>query len=220
MRDKGLIIGLGNPGKEYEQTRHNFGFMVVDALLTEAAGEGGTLTQLSGKKDPFELWRWNIPGQTSWFIAKPLTYMNLSGEAARRILDYYRIEPDDMLVIHDELDLPLGRLRMKKGGSNAGHKGLNSIQQQLGTADFYRLRLGIGKGPDKGSGTIAKVLGRFSPEEKPRADQVLEAGLSATKLFMFKTPGDAIKYCSSLSFLPKPDKKAEQKNIEAEPENS
>lgn len=176
-----LIVGLGNPGREYEATRHNFGFLAVDALLEAWKPLAGP-TLLSGRKDPFELYKGMAPGTTGpqrIFLLKPLTYMNKSGEAVRRVLDYYNLDADKMLVLHDEMDLPLGRMRLKKGGGNAGHNGLKSIDLHAGTPDYHRLRLGIGK--PAGFEGASFVLGRFAGFERSLVQEVLEAVVKGTE---------------------------------------
>lgn len=176
-----LIAGLGNPGREYEATRHNFGFLGVDALL-RAWTPLGTPTLVSSRKDPFELFKATAPGPQRMFLLKPLTYMNKSGEAVRRVLDYYHLDAGNLLVLHDEMDLPLGRMRLKKGGGNAGHNGLKSIDLHAGTPDYHRLRLGIGK--PAGFEGASFVLGRFAPFERPLVDEVLQAVISGVELLL------------------------------------
>ena len=195
-----LIAGLGNPGKEYEATRHNFGFLAVDALC-EAWRPLGEPSLVSSRKDPFELFRAMAPSATGpqrIFLLKPLTYMNKSGEAVRRVLDYYNLDAEKLLVLHDEMDLPLGRMRLKKGGGNAGHNGLKSIDLHAGTPEYYRLRLGIGK--PAGFEGASFVLGRFASCERPLAAEVLAAVVEGTELL---TRGDfraAQQLCNG--FLP------------------
>ena len=200
----GLIVGLGNPGREYEYTRHNFGFMVIDALLA-ACERYSPPNRLSGQRDPYGLWRVTLPDhkgrRLDWLLATPLTYMNRSGEPVQRIAAYYHIEPESLLVLHDELDLPLGRMKMKKGGGNAGHNGLRSIQQMLGTPDFYRLRLGIGKGRGDGA---SWVLGRFSEEEREPLRATLAGAVEGLELFMRQGPKKAQQFCNGFS-LAAPD---------------
>ena len=140
MAVAGLIVGLGNPGKQYESTRHNMGFLFVDELLREAKN----VSSMSGDKFRCELWKAALPGSPDqWLIAKPQTFMNLSGECVQPLAAWHRLLPENILVVHDELDIAPGRMKFKKGGGNAGHNGLKSITQRLGTPDFYRLRLGI-----------------------------------------------------------------------------
>ena len=200
MNPSGLIVGLGNPGREYEGTRHNFGFLALDAL-TEACRELGRLSVVSGRSDPYILERCSLRlpavGDCDWLFAKPLTYMNKSGEAVRRISDYYRVSAHAILVIHDELDLPLGRMRMKQGGGNAGHNGLKSIQQHLGTPDFHRLRLGIGKSPYGDNASY--VLSRFSGQETPVTAAVAAAAAQGLLLFMRGDPPAALQHCNGFT---------------------
>lgn len=176
MQLSGIIVGLGNPGAEYAMTRHNFGFMLVDALLNYAReADFGPVEKISSPKDKLELWKaWLAPRPAlPWLFIKPLTFMNLSGQAVRPVISYYNIPVDSLIALHDEMDLPLGRMRFKFGGGSAGHKGINSMVQELGTPDFYRLRLGIGKrGPE---GAIKHVIGRFSKTEEDAAAKVLRA---------------------------------------------
>lgn len=192
----GLIVGLGNPGPEYAHTRHNYGFMAVESLLA-ACEKKGLTRSLSGRNDPFFLWRCSLPGLADYLLCEPLTYMNKSGEAVQRVAAYYQIEPADMLVLHDELDLPLGRMKLKKGGGNAGHNGLRSIQQMLGTPDFYRLRLGVGK--PAGYNAASYVLSKFSQSELPSLAACLEAAVTGALLFMEQGPRPAQQFCNSFS---------------------
>ena len=199
---RGLIVGLGNPGPEYERTRHNFGFMLADALLGEA-DKRGSVRLLSGKKDPFALWRVDFgkPAGREWLLTTPFTFMNRSGDAVQRIAAYYHLEAGDTLVLHDELDLPLGRMKFKKGGGNAGHNGLRSVQQMLGTPDFYRLRLGIGK--PAGYDSASYVLSRFSQAEQEPLAKTLEAAAQGVLLFTREGERAAQQFCNGFSLEPK-----------------
>lgn len=195
MEPGGLIVGLGNPGEEYRRTRHNFGFMVVEALLA-AAEKSDAVRQLSGRKDPFVLWRCPLPDATvPWLLAEPLTYMNRSGEAVQRIAAYYRIETERILVVQDELDLPLGRMKFKQGGGSAGHKGIISIEQMLGSADFYRLRLGVGKAA--GRDGASWVLGRFGADEAEILQATIAAAMTGIGLFASRGAAMAQRYCNA-----------------------
>lgn len=203
MEIGGLIVGLGNPGTEYQGTRHNFGFMVLEALLAECE-RSAPANRLSGQKDPFSLWRTSLTDnkgvRRDWFLAMPLTYMNRSGEPVQRIAAYYHIEPEQILVLHDELDLPLGRMKLKKGGGNAGHNGLKSIQQMLGTPDFFRLRLGIGKPP--GHNGISWVLGRFAAEQREALEKTIAAAVEGVVIFARQGPRKAQQFCNGFSLEP------------------
>jgi PTH1 family peptidyl-tRNA hydrolase len=173
-----LIAGLGNPGPKYELTRHNFGFMAVNALL-----DAGSARQLSMGKDA-ELYNLRLPGiDGELLVIKPMTFMNLSGRAVSYALNYYKLSVEDLVVVHDELDLPLGRLRMKKGGGLAGHNGLKSIAAETGSQDFVRLRLGIGR-PQGKIDVSSWVLNAFRPEEREIAEKVLPAAVAALRLYL------------------------------------
>jgi len=147
------IAGLGNPGARYKLTRHNVGFLFLDWLAT--------LHKFSfqAEKD-CELWRGELQGEQVTLV-KPMTYMNLSGGPISRVMNYYKLS--GLLVIHDEVDLPFGDIRMKKGGGEAGHNGLKSISEALGTKEYSRVRIGVGKNPVMD--TADWVLSRFTDEE-------------------------------------------------------
>jgi PTH1 family peptidyl-tRNA hydrolase len=134
-----LIVGLGNPGPEYEQTRHNAGFWLVDNLANTLPGcrlqRESRFNALAAKT--------RIAGQEVWLL-EPQTFMNRSGQSVGALARFYKINPDEVLVVHDELDIPPGAAKLKKGGSSGGHNGLKDITAQLGTQDYWRLRLGIG----------------------------------------------------------------------------
>ncbi len=177
-----LIVGLGNPGTKYNGTRHNMGFMFVDYYL-EYCTHKGRAEELSGAKFKCELWRVKENMQSPWrLLAKPQTFMNLSGDSVQPLLAWHKLTPEDLIVVHDELDIAPGQLRFKFGGGNAGHNGLKSITQRLGTADFYRLRLGIGRPSAPEDGDVSNfVLSWPKDKEKeclentfPKATEVLD----------------------------------------------
>ena len=153
-----LMIGLGNPGSRYARTRHNIGFMVLEKI---AAQWKISLTQKSFDA----LWNRGKINNVSVLLAMPQTYMNLSGKSVGRLMAYYKVDIDHVIVIHDDLDLPFGTIRLKKGGGDAGHKGLKSVITALGSADFLRIRMGIGKPADK-AGVENYVLQKFNQEEQ------------------------------------------------------
>ena len=186
MEIGGLFLGLGNPGPTYAGTRHNYGFLMADALL-EACRRDGDVSPLSGGKKQYEAWKCRLPiaSRETWIIAKPQTFMNKSGEAAVPLLQYYRIPPSHLVVAHDELDLPTGKMRFKLGGGAAGHNGIRSIADCLGSPEFYRLRLGIGK--PEGFEVTSFVLGRFSGPETNAVSEVLPAAVEG--FFRFRSTG-------------------------------
>ncbi len=160
-----LIVGLGNPGKQYEQTRHNIGFEVIDALSSQLAIP---LTQSKFKG----LYGVGFFKGEKVLLLKPLTYMNLSGESIRAVMDYYQIDLEDLLVIYDDLDLPVGKIRLRQKGSPGGHNGIKSTVAHLGTQQFNRIRIGIDR-PVAGTISVPDyVLGRFRKDEM---DFTLEA---------------------------------------------
>lgn len=183
MELRGLIVGLGNPGERYHSTRHNFGFMVVDQLLEQCRREAAQdCSELQLRKAKGELHRVRLPGAPGhWLVLKPLTYMNESGQSVGYVAGFYKLPPDRILTLHDELDLPLGRMKLKKGGGNAGHNGLKSMAAHLGSNDFHRLRLGIGK-PVR-LDTRSYVLQRFDKDEEPLVAQTMQAALQGITLF-------------------------------------
>lgn len=181
-----LLAGLGNPGAHYDGTRHNCGFRLVDALCHKAAATG-RVQHLHGNKFACELLRVDLPElRGPWLVAKPQTFMNLSGECVQPLLAWHKLSPDRLIVAHDELDIPAGHLRFKFGGGNAGHNGLKSISQLLGTPDFYRLRIGIGRPPHKGDVTNW-VLGRPSGDDAAAIASGLDRALDV--LFAFAAGG-------------------------------
>jgi PTH1 family peptidyl-tRNA hydrolase len=161
-----LIVGLGNPGKEYEMTRHNLGFLVVDRLAQEIG------VSLKQRKFTSLLQRGKIRDERV-ILMKPLTYMNLSGEAVKKACAYFRLALDDLIVIHDDLDLDFGRFKIKTGGGDAGHKGIRSIIDHLRDDTFIRVRIGIGK-PEKGGEVVDYVLDPLNESERSRLPELLD----------------------------------------------
>jgi peptidyl-tRNA hydrolase, PTH1 family len=178
MGYSGLVVGLGNPGKRYARTRHNVGFAVVDHLLE--AHESGESPRLAGEEKEYLLWRWST-AQGEWLLAKPLTYMNLSGRAVHKLMSKYFLLPEDILVIHDELDLPLGRMKLKRGGGLAGHNGLKSIAASIGSREFFRLRIGISR--PIGGDVTEYVLNAFAETDQELKQQVISEAVRVVELF-------------------------------------
>lgn len=168
-----LFVGLGNPGTEYEHTRHNAGFWWVDALARQLK------VSLQAERS-YQGWmaRTQSGGQTIWLL-EPQTFMNASGTSVAALARFYKIEPAQILVVHDELDVVPGEAKLKLGGSHAGHNGLRDIQAKLGTADFWRLRLGIGH-PGVKSEVIHWVLKKPSPDQRELIDACITRSLQAT----------------------------------------
>jgi PTH1 family peptidyl-tRNA hydrolase len=165
MKYRGLIAGLGNPGPEYENTRHNIGFMLVDSILAEIASKHYRKSSEVTTRADARLWAVTLPRvRGEVLLAKPLTYMNRSGQALAVICREQGIRAKELLVAHDDLDLAPGRIKIKAGGGNAGHNGLESITMNLGTPDFLRLRLGIGH-PGSRDAVTGYVLSGFGPDE-------------------------------------------------------
>ena len=132
-----LIVGLGNPGDKYKNTRHNIGFLAVDEMVNRHSSFRGWAEKFKGH------FAQGTVGVEKALLLKPMTFMNLSGESVRAACDFFKIDPQDVIVIHDELDLPVGKVRIKKGGGDAGHNGLKSITKHLGTPNYVRIRVGI-----------------------------------------------------------------------------
>jgi PTH1 family peptidyl-tRNA hydrolase len=160
-----LVVGLGNPGRQYAGTRHNVGFEVADRLAVNAGPY----------RNRFDAQVAEAPAE-GLLLLKPNTYMNLSGRAVRQAVDFYKIPLPDVLVVCDDFALPLGKLRLRARGSHGGHNGLRSIQEHLGTTDYARLRVGVGE-PDEDA--VDHVLGRFGAGERPVIDDALDRAVQA-----------------------------------------
>lgn len=168
-----LVVGLGNPGRAYERSRHNLGFQVVDRM----AALTGAPPWRSNARCEAQVAR-SSQGERAFLLAKPQTYMNHSGRAVAGLLHYYKVARDDLLVVVDDMDLALGKLRQRVSGSDGGHKGLRSIIEALGTREFKRLRVGIGRPPGRGS-VVSYVLGAGKAEQEALQGAVDEAARAA-----------------------------------------
>lgn len=171
--------------------------MLVDELLRDARTNRRLVTELPGERFRCLLWKVELPDARSWLVAKPQTFMNLSGESVQPLSAWHKIQPNRILVIHDELDLPIGRMRFKIGGGNAGHNGLASITQRLATPDFYRLRLGIGRPPKEFGNTVGWVLGHFNSEEQSILDIILPEAVEVIHTFVLDGPVAATQAANS-----------------------
>lgn len=166
-----MIAGLGNPGSQYDKTRHNIGFMALDELATRFHASWN-----KGK--------WNALCATttiqniSVVLIKPQTFMNLSGQSVQPALVHYKLKPENLLVVHDEIDLEFGDLKIKEGGGHRGHNGLRDIKARLGGGDFDRIRFGVGRPPNEHMSVADYVLGRFTPEQKKALPDLLEKTIS------------------------------------------
>jgi peptidyl-tRNA hydrolase, PTH1 family len=194
-----LIVGLGNPGKKYEKNRHNVGFMAVDDLRA-SLGLADFREKFSGV--------WTKGDDVA--LLKPMTYMNLSGDSVQPCAAFLKVKPADILVLHDELDVPFGEVRLKVGGGHAGHNGLRSMIERLGTPDFLRVRIGIGRPPPGFRGEVADyVLHDFDPIEKAELPDVLARALTAVKKVITDGPQAAMNVVNA---------KAPQRNSPKKPD--
>jgi PTH1 family peptidyl-tRNA hydrolase len=173
-----IVIGLGNPGRKYERTRHNAGFLAVEALAR------GLRFDLSQEKYHSLVGR-GVAGGVEVLLAKPQTFMNESGRSAGAILRYTSSTVADLVVIHDELDLPLGAVRVKTGGGHGGHNGLRSLIDHLGSADFIRVRIGVGR-PPAGREAADYVLSPFLPEERTAAEDAVARAAEAARTILLE----------------------------------
>jgi len=173
VRNMYIIVGLGNPGKEYAGTRHNIGFEVID----EIARQNGI--SMDGKKHKAIYGKGTIDGYKV-ILAKPQTYMNLSGESVRELTDFYKVNEEELIIIYDDISLDIGQLRIRKKGSAGGHNGIKSIISHLGTQEFTRIKVGVGDKP-KGYDLADYVLGHFSKTEKPLTEKAVSFAAEAAK---------------------------------------
>ena len=171
-----IIAGLGNPTLQYEGTRHNAGFDVIDTLA------GKYNISVDGRKNRALIGKGIIEGKKV-ILAKPQTYMNLSGESIRSVMDYYKTEPSEFIVIYDDISLEPGQIRIRKKGSAGGHNGIKNIIAHLGTQEFPRIRIGVGEKPAR-MDLADYVLGHFSKEEKERMEQAFKDGAAAAVAMM------------------------------------
>jgi PTH1 family peptidyl-tRNA hydrolase len=193
LADLQLLVGLGNPGEKYAQTRHNVGFMALDQLVRRDGGTFRANGKLQGTIADLG------QGSERLRLLKPSTFMNESGRSIRATLDWFGFRPEQMLVLVDDMDLPLGRLRLRRSGSAGGHNGLRSIISHLGSQDFARLRIGIGApalDPAlRRARTISHVLGRFEADELPLLQQVLNEvldGVSCIRRWGYERAGNRL----------------------------
>jgi PTH1 family peptidyl-tRNA hydrolase len=173
-----LVVGLGNPGKKYENNRHNIGFMAVDQLH-RSAGDGPSFSDFKEKFSGV------FAKSDDLALLKPMTFMNLSGDSLQPAAAFLKVEPANIIVLHDEIDLPFGDVRIKLGGGHAGHNGLRSIILRLGTPDFVRVRIGVGRPPPDFKGDVADfVLQGFDPVERAELPTIIDKACAATRAIL------------------------------------
>ncbi|GEN58006.1 peptidyl-tRNA hydrolase [Halolactibacillus alkaliphilus] len=171
-----LIVGLGNPGRKYKDTRHNVGFMVIDELA-KRHGWGLNKKKFQGH------FAYELLGTDKVILLEPQTYMNLSGDSVKPLVDFYEIAPEDIVVVYDDLDLPTGKVRLRQNGGHGGHNGIRSMIDQLGTKNFNRVRIGIDR-PKEGLTVTDHVLGRFTKSERQLIDQSILHAAQACEAFI------------------------------------
>lgn len=193
-----VVIGLGNPGSRYQGTRHNVGFDLID-LLAESPGAQGFQSRFQAQVA--ELYE---EGQKI-LLVKPETFMNLSGRCARQIVDYFQVELEDLLVVCDDMNLPLGKLRARAKGSHGGHNGLRDIQSHLGTTEYSRLRIGVDAPRHE---AVDHVLGRFRPSEQDVIDEAIRQAANATETWIHQ----GIAACMNAFNSEKKEKKKKDKD--------
>lgn len=195
-----LVVGLGNPEPKYDQTRHNIGFTAVDALASS-----WQIPLTENRKFQGEFGEGRGADKAKIRLLKPLTYMNRSGQAVRAVTDWYKLQPESVLIIYDDMDLPLGRIRLRLSGSAGGHNGMKSAIAHLGTQDFPRLRIGIGRPHATNSSddpaTISHVLGRFSSTESKFISDVLQLVVDAVELSIRQGVEKAMNRYNNLNVL-------------------
>lgn len=184
-----IIVGLGNPGKQYEGTRHNIGFDVIDALADKYG-----ISVIESKHKAL-IGKGIIAGHKA-ILVKPLTFMNLSGESIRQVLDYYKVdEKEELIVVYDDISLIPGGLRIRGKGSAGGHNGIKSIIQHLGHDSFPRVKVGVGEKP-KGWDLADHVLGRFTVEERKKVDEAVKVAVEAVELMVTEGIDEAMNRCN------------------------
>jgi len=169
-----VIVGLGNPGPRYRDTRHNVGFRTLEELASRHP--------IVRQESRFDAIIAHLQvNHEKVFLVKPLTFMNLSGKAVRALVSYYKIDLQDIIVIYDDMDLPVGSVRIRPAGGTGGHRGMSSLVESLGSQNFSRIRIGIGRPPDE---AIDWVLGRFSPQEKPLIQEAILRAADAAEYWL------------------------------------
>jgi PTH1 family peptidyl-tRNA hydrolase len=193
-----LIVGLGNPEPKYDRTRHNIGFAAIDALAADWKVNLSETKRFKGEIAEVRA------GGEKIYLLKPLTYMNRSGESIQSVLSWYKLDPESVMVVYDDMDLPLGRIRIRMSGSAGGHNGVKSTIDQLGTQQFPRLRIGIGRPRVQAAGSVSHVLGKFSTEEAPIVKDVLKLTFEAVDCSLKRGVEMAMNRYNSRNVAPVP----------------
>ena len=191
-----VIAGLGNPGAQYANTPHSIGFEVVNAIAQDIGAMWQASASFKG-----ELASGMFAGQKV-LLLKPMTFMNLSGDSVAPVVRYHNATPADLLVVSDDIDLPVGRIRIRVGGSAGGHNGLKSIIERVGTPAFTRLRVGVGRDTHDRSQVIGHVLGKFDPDTRAVMDKVVPAAVQAAAAIISSTPQAAMNAWNGWTAIP------------------
>lgn len=190
-----MLVGLGNPGEKYQNTRHNIGFMLADQMVQRH------LCKQKGKEHKGELFRLKLGDHHELLVVKPQTFMNLSGECVQAVSHYYKISPSQIMVAHDELDVPLGGLRLQQNRGAGGHNGVKSITQHLGTSDYVRVRIGIGKPENVRMNIADYVLENFRKDELARVQSILDWSEQAVCKIVFNGLNQAANLYNGDKFI-------------------
>ncbi len=201
-REIKIIVGLGNPGSKHESDRHNMGFWLVDRLAEKTGASFRSEKRFSGDVARVQI------DQHDFRLLKPTTYMNLSGQSVQAAMAYHRIKPEQMLVVHDEIDLPVGTLRLKQGGGHGGHNGLRDVIRHIG-ADFLRMRIGVGH-PGESHEVTGHVLKRPQADEQKALDEALQDAISALPVLLDDGLEKAQQQLHSRGTTPKPYRRAQR----------
>ena len=194
-----IIAGLGNPGREYESTPHSIGFEVADSVVREM---GAAFRRASAFKGDLAD---GIFGGGKLLVVKPMTFMNLSGDCIAPVVKYHNATAADLVVVSDDIDLPVGRIRIRKGGSAGGHNGLKSVIERLGSPDFVRLRIGVGRDRSDRREVIGHVLGKFDPDVRALMNtKVIPAAVKALEQILVDGPEAAMNVWNGQTFIAEP----------------
>ena len=191
-----IVAGLGNPGREYESTPHSIGFEVADAVAREMGAAFRMAASFKGELADGRFANGKV------MLVKPMTYMNLSGDCIAPVVKYHNATAEDLVVVSDDIDLPVGRIRIRKGGSAGGHNGLKSVIERLGSPDFVRLRIGVGRDKSDRSEVIGHVLGKFDPETRSAmTSKIIPAAVKALEQILVEGPEAAMNVWNGQALL-------------------